>query len=213
VGSNVWRKTTFRLICATNRNLLEEAVQGRFRKDLYYRIAAWNCSLPALRERIEDIPVLVRYFLRTSRPGDPVLELDSAVLDLLVSRAYPGNVRELKQLVGRIMSRHEGRGPITVGDVPVEERPPVEAERSAWPDGLFEQSIRQALARGVTLRALVKTVGETAIRVALSEERSLHRAARRLGVTDRALQLRKAPRRIDGAQPRVDAAGSDGRAS
>ena len=192
VGSNVWRRTSFRLLCATNRNLLEEAAAGRFRKDLYYRIAAWKCHLPSLRERFEDISLLTRHFLAGSGPDMALPTLDDAVTEMLLTRDYPGNVRELKQLVSRIASRHEGPGPITVGDVPAEERPAPDWQSGAWHDDRLDQCIRQALARGVTLRELIRVVGETAVRVATVDEGSLRGAARRLGVTDRALQLRKA---------------------
>jgi transcriptional regulator with GAF, ATPase, and Fis domain len=192
VGSNVWRRTNFRLLCATNRDLLQEASEGRFRKDLYYRIAAWHCRLPSLRERPGDIPLLTHYFLTKARPGEGAPALDQAVAELLLTRAYPGNVRELRQLVARIGGRHVGSGPITVGDVPPEERPMGDWPGPAWHDERFEQSIRHALTRGVTLRELSRVVGEVAIRIAVAEEGSLRRAAQRLGVTDRALQLRKA---------------------
>ena len=192
VGSNAWRKTSFRLLCATNRNLVEEAAEGRFRKDLYYRIAAWTCHLPSLREHIEDIPMLAQHFLRKSGSDAQPPPLDEAVTELLLTRDYPGNVRELRQMVARIGSRHEGPGPITVGDVPPEERPSNDWRGSAWQDERFEEFIRLALARGITLRELSRAVGETAIRIAVAEAGSLRGAARRLGVTDRALQLRKA---------------------
>jgi transcriptional regulator with GAF, ATPase, and Fis domain len=205
VGSNAWRRTSFRLLCATNRNLLEESAAGRFRRDLYYRIAAWKCHLPSLRERSEDIPLLTQHFLAQSRPGATVSLVDDAVGELLLTREYPGNVRELKQLVSRIGSRHEGPGPISVGDVPAEERPRPDWQGGPWHDERLELCIREAIAHGVTLRELIRVVGETAIRVATVDEGTLRGAARRLGVTDRALQLRKAASRKppDAAVPEV----------
>ena len=71
-------RTRFRLICATNRDLREEAAAGRFRRDLYYRIAGWSCRLPPLRERREDILLLASHFLRELRPGPSRRELDAA---------------------------------------------------------------------------------------------------------------------------------------
>ncbi|HSN88673.1 MAG TPA: sigma 54-interacting transcriptional regulator, partial [Thermoanaerobaculia bacterium] len=122
VGSNAWQRTRFRLVCATHRDLLEEVEEGRFRRDFFYRIAAWTCRLPPLRERREDIPRLVRHFL-AERDGEEAPEVDPAVMNLLLSRDYPGNIRDLRQLVGRIVHRHVGKGPVTIGDVPEEERP------------------------------------------------------------------------------------------
>ncbi|HEX3130892.1 MAG TPA: sigma 54-interacting transcriptional regulator [Thermoanaerobaculia bacterium] len=192
VGSNAWQKARFRLVCATHRDLLGEVEEGRFRRDFYYRIAAWTCHLPPLRERREDIPALVRHFLR-ERFGDEAPEVDPEVLDLLLARDYPGNVRDLRQLVGRIAHRHVGAGPVTLGDVPEEERPRQGSETR--PDG-FEGAVRLALARRLGLKEIGNLAAETAIRLALEEEGgSLRRAAERLGVTDRALQMRRAARR------------------
>ncbi|HEV8241945.1 MAG TPA: sigma 54-interacting transcriptional regulator [Thermoanaerobaculia bacterium] len=193
VGSNAWQRTRFRLVCATHRDLAGDLRDGRFRQDFYYRIAAWTCRLPPLRERREDVPLLVRHFL-AERYGEDAPEVDGEVLDLLVSRDYPGNVRDLRQLVGRIAHRHVGTGPLTLGDVPVEERPAA-AGRSATSDG-FDDAARLALARGLSLKEIGGAAGDAAVRIALEEEGgSIQRAARRLGVTDRALQLRRASHR------------------
>jgi transcriptional regulator with GAF, ATPase, and Fis domain len=193
VGSNDWHQTRFRLVCATNRDLRQEEAQGRFRRDFYYRIAAWPCPLPSLRDRLEDILPLVDRFLRQFRPGLEPPPLDEAVRDYLLRREYPGNVRDLRQLVARLASRHVGPGPITVGDVPEEERPAVEGGPEDWHDGAFEGGIRRALALGVGLKEIGRATENLAVRIAVDNaEGSLQRAARALGVTDRALQLRRA---------------------
>ena len=67
IGSNTWRTTDFRLVCATNRDLVAEQEAGRFRLDLYYRIAAWQFRLPPLRHRREDIELLALSFFSRSR--------------------------------------------------------------------------------------------------------------------------------------------------
>jgi transcriptional regulator with GAF, ATPase, and Fis domain len=117
VGDNTWHHTEFRLVCATNKDLLQEVTRGNFRCDLYYRIAGWICRLPSLRERREDILPLVHHFLGELRPDKKLPELDGPVCEYLLKRDYPGNVRDLKQLVTRISHRHVGPGPITVGDI------------------------------------------------------------------------------------------------
>lgn len=130
VGSNVWRKSKFRLVCATNRNLTEARADGAFRDDFYYRVAECTLHLPSLRERTEDIIPLFRHFFHQARPdGDPP-ELEDAVRDLLVSRPYPGNVRDLRSLVLRIVHRHLGNGVVTVGDIPDQEWPAATAQPS-----------------------------------------------------------------------------------
>ena len=196
VGSNGWQSTRFRLVSATHRDLHEEIAEGRFRHDFYYRIAAWSCRLPPLRERREDIPLLVERFLAERYPreeeGEAAPAVSAPVMDLLLCRDYPGNVRELRQLVHRMAHRHVGRGPITIGDVPEEERPRGEPVVPAGIDG-FEAAVRLALARGLGLKQIGALAADAAVRLALEgESGNLRRAAERLGVTDRALQMRRA---------------------
>ncbi|RKG98767.1 sigma-54-dependent Fis family transcriptional regulator [Corallococcus carmarthensis] len=191
VGANAWQQTDFRLVCATNRELSEQVTQGGFRRDFFHRILSWMCRLPPLRERPEDILPLAQHFLRTLRP-DMELELDPHVREYLLMREYPGNIRELRQLIGRICKRHVGSGPITVGDIPPDDRPSSEGPGD-WRDVSFAQAIQRALSLGAGLKEIGRSASDTAIRLVLAEEQgNLQRAARRLGVTDRALQLRRA---------------------
>jgi transcriptional regulator with GAF, ATPase, and Fis domain len=207
VGSDVWQHTSFRLVCATNRDLGDEQAGGTFRRDLYYRIAAATVRLPPLRERMADALCLFDHFLAELAPGTEAPELDPIVRELLVRRAYPGNVRDLRQLALRVSNRHVGSGPVTAGDLPEDERPPpgrpadrdAEAGSGGEPD--WDEPARLAIARGCSLRELREAAADAAVRVALEEAAgNLRRAAVRLGVTDRALQLRRASRR-DGQRP------------
>jgi transcriptional regulator with GAF, ATPase, and Fis domain len=198
VGGNSWQKTNFRLVCATNRNLIEEQSQDRFRRDLYYRIAAWTCHLPPLCERREDILVLAKHFIEQLRPHNPP-ELDEAVRQYFQMLDYPGNVRDLKQLVTRIVQHHVGPGAITVGDIPEDERPCSDNEFDSWSEAGLETAVRSAIASGVSLKEIERTAGELAERIVIEQEQgNLQRAAIRLGVTDRALQMRRAARRPNG---------------
>ena len=123
VGGNSWKKTDFRLVCATNRNLQELEQQGRFRSDLYHRIATWTCRLPPLRDRTEDIPHLADHFLeKINKNGNDPPILDVTVAEYLKRREYPGNVRELYQLLRRIACRNAGAEIITCGDIPEADR-------------------------------------------------------------------------------------------
>jgi len=190
IGCNTWQPTRFRLVCATNRDLEAEVARGAFRADLYYRIAGWRCRTPPLRERTGDILPLVSYFLRQLAGRD--YALDPAVRQYLLTRAYPGNVRDLRQTVARIWHRHTGPAPITIGAVPPDER---QQGPVPWPDERFNDSIRQALSLGVSLSRIGQAASDTAIRLALEQEDDNNqRAALRLGVTDRALQLRRKAR-------------------
>jgi transcriptional regulator with GAF, ATPase, and Fis domain len=195
VGSDVWRRTRFRLVCATNRDLLAEESAGRFRRDLYYRIAGWILRLPALRERREDIPLLVAHFLAKTGKDVP-LSVDQAVENLIMNRDYPGNVRDLRQLVLRMAWRHEGDGPISPGDVPAIDRPVLPMPCAESPEATLLTAIRQALDAGWTLKEISQQSVAIAVQLSCENEGgNLQRAARKLGVTDRALQLRRAAAR------------------
>jgi transcriptional regulator with GAF, ATPase, and Fis domain len=196
VGSNAWQRSQFRLVSATNRNLLQSIEDGHFRRDLYYRIGAWIFRVPPLQERREDILPLARYFLHTFQPKITVADFDLPVREYLLNRPYPGNVRDLRQLIARISSRYVGPGPITVGDLPDDEHPVGTPAKENWRGPDFERAIAQALSLGVGLREISQGAADTATRIAVREENgNLQGAARRLGVTDRALQMRRAARR------------------
>jgi transcriptional regulator with GAF, ATPase, and Fis domain len=192
VGGNAWLKTDFRLVCATNRDLEDLVRRGLFRLDLYHRIAGWVFRTLNIGERRQDILPLARHFLSGIFRGETP-EFDPGVQEYLVNRTYAGNIRELRQLIERIAHRHVGPGPVTAGEIPEEDRPSACAIARAWPDDQLDRSIAGAIASGASLREISSTTSETAIRIAVqSEQGNLRRAARRLGVTDRALQMRRA---------------------
>lgn len=205
IGGNTWQHTNFRLGVTTNKDLQEEVKRGKFRQDLYYRIASWTCKLPPLRERIEDILLLVRHFIKQLRPNEELPELDESVREYLLKREYPGNVRDLKQLISRMMYRHVRPGPITVGDIPEEERTSGEMELLDWCDESFERAIRRALSFGIQLKEIGRVAENTAIRIAVSDcNGNLQQAAQKLGVTDRTLQLRRAAQRNQGIENKTN---------
>jgi DNA-binding NtrC family response regulator len=99
IGENHLRKSDFRLICATNRDLLKETENGRFRSDLYYRVCVFPVRMPSLRERKEDLPGLCGHILTGF--GYPHLPLSNDVLKLLGAYPWPGNIRELRNMLER----------------------------------------------------------------------------------------------------------------
>lgn len=103
VGENRTRQAQVRVVAATNRNLEEEVKAGRFREDLFFRLNVVQILLPPLRERREDIPLLAKKFLDfTARQmGRPTPELSAAALKALESYAWPGNIRELRNVLER----------------------------------------------------------------------------------------------------------------
>jgi DNA-binding NtrC family response regulator len=103
VGSSEWQPFDARVVAATHRNLRARAAEGAFRQDLYYRLAVVEVHVPALRERKDDIPLLVERFLAGRDPPRTLADLPPHALPLLRSYDWPGNVRELRNAVARLM--------------------------------------------------------------------------------------------------------------
>jgi len=105
LGSNQEVKVDVRVVCATNRRLIEMVAEGRFREDLYFRLNVVSLEIPPLRTRREEIPALVDSFLRrfSARYAKPVPELSLELRDELDRHPFPGNVRELENLIKRIV--------------------------------------------------------------------------------------------------------------
>jgi len=201
VGSTQWQRASFRLVCATNRDLVAEVAEGRFRADLYYRVAAMTCRTPTLAQRRCDIPALVRHFIASAGGGEAP-SASSSLLEYLATRSYSGNVRELYQLVLACMRRYAGAGPLSLACLPDEEIQAWEAEDAApqsgaplWHPAYVDDFVRAALRENVGLKELGRMVEAAAVRLALEESDSITAAANWLGVTPRALHLRKAAAR------------------
>lgn len=107
IGENKIRTSRFRLICATNKKLLEESETGKFRTDLYYRICVFPIELPALKERKEDIPGFAENILRSF--GYQYFPLDHEVQKYLLDYSWPGNIREMRNVLERALLLAQGR--------------------------------------------------------------------------------------------------------
>ena len=103
LGSSQTHRANVRLVAATNRNLLKMTRDGEFRSDLYYRLNVFPISVPSLRARREDIPLLVKHFveLYTHRTGRQIDYIPQQTMDALKSYQWPGNIRELQNLIER----------------------------------------------------------------------------------------------------------------
>lgn len=102
IGDDVDMKADVRIIAASNRDLEEQVKEGSFREDLYYRLDVVQVRMPSLRERPEDIPLMVEHFYRKfAGKGDSLNFIDSEALKVLISYPFPGNVRELENIVER----------------------------------------------------------------------------------------------------------------
>jgi two-component system response regulator AtoC len=184
VGSRKPRRANARVVCATNEDMKRAVAEGRFREDLYYRIRVVPLRLPPLRERREDIPLLVEHLvkkhaLRLSRP--PLLP-DQDALRALLDHSWPGNVRELEHAIERALLLARG-AVITVEDLPPELKTH-DAEngeggggyrraRDAWERRYFEDVLREAggsVAKAAELAGLHRsTLYEKLARIGLVE--------------------------------------------
>jgi DNA-binding NtrC family response regulator len=110
VGSKKAVKVNFRLISATNRDMIQLVKDGKFREDLYYRLNVFPVWVPPLRDRLDDVPDLVRYFLArfAAEEGKRVASVSKSALDLLTAYAWPGNVRQLENAVFRAVVLADG---------------------------------------------------------------------------------------------------------
>ncbi len=115
VGATASKSIDVRIICATNRSLEKEVERGAFRQDLFYRLRVFPLRLPPLRERREDIPLLVEHFLRkyTAEMNKPVAGITPESLDQLSAYNWPGNIRELENEVQRCVIQCDPEGFIT----------------------------------------------------------------------------------------------------
>ncbi|NOT00462.1 MAG: sigma-54-dependent Fis family transcriptional regulator [Phycisphaerales bacterium] len=199
VGDDSWRRSDFRLVCATNRDLAAEVGAGRFRRDLYHRVAGVTCHAPPLRDRQEDIQPLAEHFVAEACHDRSGTRISEALLSYLRARDYPGNVRQLRQLAGALVRRHVGRGPFTLGDLPHDELEQLIAAPvvGAWRNGLMESMVRAALADHARLQDIGRAAEDAAIRMAIQESGSVRAAAAKLQVSERTIQLRRAGARVD----------------
>jgi DNA-binding NtrC family response regulator len=120
VGGTKEINSDFRVISATNRDLKSMVEQGLFREDLYYRLNVVNIEVPPLRERTEDIPLLVDYFIRKycTTMNKPIISIESAALKRLEEFSFPGNIRELENMIERAIVVGNGKK-IMLKDLPI----------------------------------------------------------------------------------------------
>ncbi len=179
VGGEKTHFADVRIIAATNKNLRQQVAAGRFREDLFYRLNVVAISLPPLRERLDDLPLLVKYFIdqAASREKKPPLYPEKEVYDLLRSYSWPGNVRELENVIARALIYAKGR-PIRLADIvlprPVSEAPVAGGTAAGDPWA------------GMSLREMEKKM----ILGALARHGSKREAAAELGISVRKIEYR-----------------------
>ena len=160
LGSSKAKKVKAKIICATNRNLLQCVEQGTFRSDLYYRINVLQINIPSLRERPRDILPLVHHFMiQLTRQYGVKKFLCADVQDILLAYSWPGNIRELRNLVERLVV-FSATEQVVVGDLPPEllKKLPVRqpAEETDLENGITLKEAVMKFERQVIEQALVK---------------------------------------------------------
>jgi two-component system response regulator AtoC len=189
VGSSATIKVDVRVIAATNKDLRAEVEANRFREDLYHRLAVITIHVPPLRERKEDIPLLVEHFLQKHRFSDasaPARMSEEALQRLLVYD-WPGNVRELEHTVERAVVLARG-GVITAENLAME------VDREIW-----IMDLNQQLTNGTTLADLLASTESRYIqRSLLRSDGNRHAAAKMLGIDSARLEKKLAEHGLDG---------------
>jgi len=188
VGSNRYIPVDVRIVAASNRHVPELIRQGQFREDLYYRLAVVQIAIPALEERREDIPLLIRHFLQQfNKKNEREVSIDPDAVRRLQEMSWPGNVRELENTVNRL-AIFAPTGQITRADIETETRRTQEnlypEAPAAAPDRLVE------LERAHIVRILKLTHGnksEAARRLGI-ERKTLYKKALRLGIDLQSLE-------------------------
>src|SRR5205807_1888650 len=186
VGSSDAITVDVRVIASTNKDLEEEISKGNFREDLFYRLNVIPFYVPPLRERLEDVPLLIKHFLKefSSRYSRRTREITEDAVDVLMKYSWPGNVRELRNVIERLVIMNPGAGKLERKHLP----PLVfrdGSRRSATPEFSSLQQARAAYERDYILKKLEESKGNIS-RAAdvLGLERShLYRKMKALGIS------------------------------
>lgn len=177
VGSNKPIKVDVRVVTATNKDVFKEVKKGRFREDLYYRINVVSIKLPPLRERKDDIPLLINHFLQ--KFGAAKVKVNKDVIKILQEYSWPGNVRELENIIQRALVLCKQSGILSLEDIP---------EHIVYTENLDDDSfIPEIPSTGINLEKLEKSLILKALAKASGNQ---SRAAKFLGLTRSALIYR-----------------------
>jgi DNA-binding NtrC family response regulator len=197
VGGNETVRTNVRLIAATHRDLKAWSAEGKFRPDLYYRLGVFTIPLPPLRERGDDLPMLVRHYLRrfSRELGREVHEVAPEALERLRRCSWPGNIRELQSVLKQALLQARGTTllPAFLPPLPGELSGPMTAPESAVGDPDLEAFIRQCLASDIGdqyAQAHRRLDRLFLTRVLEATGGNQHDAARRLGIARETLRRR-----------------------
>ncbi|MBM9537181.1 sigma-54-dependent transcriptional regulator [Desulfobulbus alkaliphilus] len=186
VGGTVTQQVDVRILAATNKDLKDEVDKGHFREDLYYRLNVIHIHLAPLRERVDDIPILVTHFIeKNSRNLGKKLDISPEALRLLISLPWEGNVRELENTIERAAILCEGDR-IEPEDVQPDTTDLVSANE--WSVAL---ELHQFIPENLSLAEVLNGIEEKLVRKALEDNGHIQaRAAEQLGITKSLLQYK-----------------------
>lgn len=156
LGSSTRREDT-RIIAATTKNLRAKVQNGEFRDDLFYRLNVVPIFLPPLRERVEDIPLLINHFLDLFSPNTPI-HIAPEVVEVLAAYPWPGNVRELENVIERLVTVGDGAD-ITTDDLPLELKLPAQVSLDETLSEISFQEIIRSTERELIGWAMKKAQG------------------------------------------------------
>ena len=195
LGSNKTISTNVRVISATNRDLRADVGAGRFREDLYYRLNVVQLTLPPLRERRDDIPLLINHFLKVfcHLSGKPLTKISTDALKELMSRDWPGNVRQLKNCIERALVFSKSRE-LTIEDIASESEDSVKSTDLDPP----ASSTSLTISIGTTMEAIQQQVIAKALKLADGDKKQV---ADWLGIAERTIYRKLAKRQNPTKEP------------
>jgi len=188
LGGTTEQPVDFRLVCATNKDLAKMVAEGTFREDLYYRLNVIDIRMPALRDHREDIALLVARFLKefSSAAGSRVTGIEPAALKALEDYPWPGNVRQLRNVVEKMVILSSGER-LTAGDLPVEIAAPVQHPTEQEAPQPAPTAATAAPTDGISLQEAEKRQILAALDAAKNNKT---KAAEALGISRRTLHRR-----------------------
>ena len=202
IGETKPQKVDVRVLAATNADLEQRVSEGKFREDLYYRLAVIRIHVPPLRQRQEEIPHLSAYFLREAAEqlGKPDVQLSSDTLDLFMQYWWPGNVRQLKNEIQRAVAMSAPGETIE----PTHVSPEITAVRQPARTDTPSSQVRRSAQADENLASAIEQVERDMIQSALDRARgNISETARALGLTRRGLYLKLRRLGLD-ARPELD---------
>jgi len=186
VGWQESLEADIRLVTATNTDLARRVQDGKFRKDLFYRLNVLTITIPPLRERRDDIPLLVRHFIDdfARENNRKIEEISADAMSALVAGDWPGNVRELKNAIERMVVLSHGTK-LTLRDLPPSFRAPRKAETqkdALTPASSIKEANRQMIVAALEAHGGNRTLAAKQLGIS---RRTLHRKLRELGMKEK----------------------------